>query len=457
MSRVLLVVSACLLAGCTSGTGLQQVAATGSGSAGSSETPSPTPGSLETRTNSMGMKLVKVPAGSFTMGDPRRQLNATPPHAVSVSSFWIGQYEVTNSEFNRFMKLPPAPVSPGPRHPVGNVSWLEADRFCQWLSRREHRSYRLPTEAEWEYAARGGLAGKDYPWGDAAPNGRAQVAALGTAPVGSFPPNGFGLYDMAGNVQEFVNDWYEDGYYANSPKVDPRGPATPPGRMKVFRDGPFGAWEPYCAIRLPTGRYHRYEHQGFRVVMEVAKTSPANPLASPVPPPPAETAIKDPVIAAAQQRSVDEAMVLAISRFDRQAARILLKQGAKVDLRGFEDATVLHVAVSGNDTGMITTILACGASIEAQDVRGDTPLIDAAHFADPDVAELLLKRGAKVNHANAEGVTPLMWAANAGNGPMVRMLLKHGADPKLVDAEGRTARWYAQKLGNPETLQLLPK
>jgi formylglycine-generating enzyme len=91
--------------------------------------------------------------------------------------------------------------------------------FCRWLSRKEGRSYRLPTEAEWEYAARGGLEQRDYPWGNESPLGRAAVVRDSTMPGGSFPPNGYGLFDMAGNVAEWVSDWYEPDYYSHSPSV----------------------------------------------------------------------------------------------------------------------------------------------------------------------------------------------------------------------------------------------
>lgn len=410
-----------------------------------------------TRTNSIGMKLVKVPAGTFQMGDPRPALGGTPVHAVTLSSFWIGQYEVTNGELDHFLQLPRPQTAPTSRHPATNVTWEEADRFCKWLSRKEHRTYRLPTEAEWEYAARGGLQGKDYPWGDMSPEGRAQVAALLTAPVGSYSPNGFGLYDMAGNVEEYVSDWYEETY-PSGPSVDPKGPASPPTtRDKVTRDGPFGAWEPYCAVRLPIGRNERYEHVGFRIVLEIkGNTKRAVPApAAVMRTPPATPRITDPEILDALTRSPNDAMVLAINRANWETVLLLLKMGARVDLRGYEEVTPLHRVVASNNLAHIKSVLSLGADIDARDIRGDTPLIDATQFCDSDVVALLLNRGARVDQANLQGVTPLMWAADAGNASMVRLLLQKGADRSKVDSEGHNALWFARKLGNPETVRLL--
>jgi sulfatase modifying factor 1 len=411
--------------------------------------------SLETRTNSIGIKLVKLPGGTFEMGDPRPALGATPVHTVTLRSFWMGQYEVTNSQLEHFLKLPLPTVSPGSRHPAVNMSWLEADGFCRWLSRREGRVYRLPTEAEWEYAARGGLVGKDYPWGNEPPDGRAQVAALTAAPVGSFAPNGFGLFDMAGNVVEYVSDWDDEAYYSRSPEQNPTGPSRPPThRSKVTRDGPFGAWEPYCAGRLSTGRYWRSETNGFRVAMDLEGV-PRLPDLVDQPPQPDRT-IDDPEIVVAAARSVDEAMVVAISRSNNGAARILLQQGARVDLRGYENATLLHVAVASNDPGFVKAVLERGTPIEARTTTGETCLIRAANMCDPDLVQLLLKRGAAVNAADKQGVTALMWAARNGTAATVKVLLRHGADPSLKDTDGHAASWYAQDIGNPETARLLP-
>lgn len=132
--------------------------------------------------------------------------STAPAHKVRVGSFWIGQYEVTNRQFEQMKKRPRSPESPGDRYPVVGVTKAECEEFAALLSKKDGRHYRLPTEAEWEYAARGGLESAEYPWGDESPAGRSCVLTTSAKPVGSFPPNGYGLYDMAGNVSEWVKE-----------------------------------------------------------------------------------------------------------------------------------------------------------------------------------------------------------------------------------------------------------
>jgi formylglycine-generating enzyme required for sulfatase activity len=149
---------------------------------------------------------------------------------------------------------PSSASSEVPDHPVVHVSWHDAQAYCQWAGRR------LPTEAEWEYAARGGLAGARYAWGDElTPGGEhrcnkwqgtfpthntADDGFLGTAPVRTFPANGYGLYEVAGNVWEWCNDWFLPKYYRTSPRQNPQGPTIGAGR--VMRGGSYLCHESYC-------------------------------------------------------------------------------------------------------------------------------------------------------------------------------------------------------------------
>ena len=223
-------------------------------------------------------QMVLIPAGEFQMGDAfdKKESDRRPLHMVYVDAFYMDKHEVTNAQYRAFCdamgrSYPSNPVSKYlksyPGYPVVNVSWYDATAYCNWRSRQEglgevydetawgadftRTGYRLPTEAEWEKGARGDLEGNRYPWGDEDPAGERlnysdYTGALkdqradfdegeGPLSVGSFEPNGYGLYDMAGNVQEWCNDWYAQDYYSKSPANNPTGPTT--GISRVLRGG----------------------------------------------------------------------------------------------------------------------------------------------------------------------------------------------------------------------------
>ncbi len=254
-----------------------------------------------------GLDLVQLPGGSFTMGtaDPGGYPadGEGPEHVVELDAFSIGRHAVTNSQFAAFIDAtayrttaeqfgntfvfagllpddfpdtravaaapwwreviggdwrhpegPQSDVATRGDHPVVHVSWLDATAFCEWSGTR------LPSEAEWEYAARGGRAGTHFPWGDERePDGEHLMNVyqgdfpqrdtgadgwVGTCPVGTFPPNGFGLHEMTGNVWEWCGDWFDPGYYARSPQTNPTGPDH--GRARVMRGGSYLCHESYC-------------------------------------------------------------------------------------------------------------------------------------------------------------------------------------------------------------------
>ena len=224
--------------------------------------------------------MTRIPAGSFQMGDDDGPPDERPAHRVHLDDYQVSVSAVTNAQYARFVReaqyrvpatyeLPLVVTHGGPDaerrfcqlsesyswrggepppdrldHPVTLVRWDDAVAYCEWLAGRCGLPVRLPTEAEWEKASRGGIDGKLYPWGDYIDASCAnympdpsQRSKRATQPVGSYPPNAFGLRDMAGNVWSWVTDWYDSRYYASSPLQNPRGPAS--GRFRIVQGG---AW-----------------------------------------------------------------------------------------------------------------------------------------------------------------------------------------------------------------------
>ncbi len=190
--------------------------------------------------------MVLVPAGEFTMGSPTGDVDERPPHQVYLDSFLIDKHEVTVGQYAEFLQQAGGNAPSDwktmnqlshKKRPVSNVDWADAAAYCKWAGKR------LPTEAEWEKAARG-TDGRLYPWGNEPPTSRhANYGQSGSinngalAPVGSFEEgkSPYGVYDMAGNVWEWVSDWYDHDYYKNSPQRNPEGPTT--GGFKGIRGG----------------------------------------------------------------------------------------------------------------------------------------------------------------------------------------------------------------------------
>ena len=175
--------------------------------------------------------MVLIPAGEFSMGSDAGERDERPVHTVYLDAFYIDPYEVTVGEYKRFLEdtnhrpLPNSVsrTSPTDQHPVVEVSWHDAMAYAQWAGKR------LPTEAEWEKAARGGLIGQDYPWegpidankANYGKNTKSGTHAERTTPVGTYPANGYGLYDMSGNVAEWCLDTYQRKFYANGQQRNP--------------------------------------------------------------------------------------------------------------------------------------------------------------------------------------------------------------------------------------------
>lgn len=261
--------------------------------------------------------FVQLEGGEFKMGDALNEGypadGERPVHAVELSAFAIAATTVSNAQFAAFVaatgyqtdaekfgssavfhlavRAPGSDVVGGvpgaewwievlgadwahpagrhsdwrelPDHPVVHVSWFDAERYCDWAGGR------LPTEAEWEFAARGGHAGRRFPWGDElAPAGEFRANTwngtfathntladgfLTTAPVRTFPPNDFGLYQTSGNVWEWCSDWFSETYYSLSPRADPAGPSA--GTQRVMRGGSYLCHSSYCSRYRVAARY----------------------------------------------------------------------------------------------------------------------------------------------------------------------------------------------------------
>lgn len=228
----------------------------------------------EKGTSKVPKGMVFISAGQLTMGaEPNRAIKVClknnrpcklswfedeePVHSVRLKGFFIDSYEVTQKNFLQVMGENPSDFK-GPDLPVEQVTWYEAVEYCKKLGKR------LPTEAEWEWAARGGVD-STFSWGENAESEKANFCDRRcdkrwkesqfddgyrhTAPVGSFPANGYGVFDMAGNVYEWVADWYDEDYYKISPRDNPKGP--PKGKRKVIRGG---SWINYSAGVRPSDR-----------------------------------------------------------------------------------------------------------------------------------------------------------------------------------------------------------
>ncbi|PIE85979.1 MAG: hypothetical protein CSA05_02970 [Bacteroidia bacterium] len=267
-----------------------------------------------------GPEMVFIKGGRFQMGSNNGDSDEKPVHSVRVSDFWMGKYEVTNEEYCAFLndygsdKVKSGDYSGESmmyfsgswkgekcriykrgssykvesgygKYPVIYVTWYGANEYCKWLSGKTGKSYRLPTEAEWEYAAGNGSKHTKYSWGNNFPSGKrggnvADETAkrefsdwtifegytdgyVYVAPVGKFYSNDFGLYDMTGNVWEWCSDWY--GAYSSSSQSDPQGPSS--GSIRVDRGGGWGSYASYCRVAdrfsiNPTGSIG---DMGFRV------------------------------------------------------------------------------------------------------------------------------------------------------------------------------------------------
>jgi len=217
-----------------------------------------------------------IPEGWFTMGYDAGHDDEKPAHRVWVDEFELATFQTTNAEYARFLedaRHPPPLLWDDPNFknlqlPVVAVSWFDAVAYCDWLSRTLGKQFRLPTEAEWERAARGGVEGETFPWGNCTPEELPNYASrwkTGPEPVGLYPPNPYGLYNLGDNVHEWCADWYDAAYYAVSPERNPQGPLI--GTRRASRGG---SWRHHIKVTRTSARSSippefKYADYGFRV------------------------------------------------------------------------------------------------------------------------------------------------------------------------------------------------
>ena len=337
-------------------------------------------------TNSIGMKFVWIPPGNFQMGSPKeekvRQNHETQHKVTLTKGFYMGVYTVTHEQWKNVMGNNPSFFKGEKNLPVENLSWEDCQEFIKKLGEKDKKEYRLPTEAEWEYACRAGTTtpfhfgetistdqanyNGNMPYG----NGKKGKFQGRTTPVGSFPANAFGLYDMHGNVWQWCQDWY--GEYPQKDVIDPQGPDA--GQCRVLRGGSFvdQAKNMRSAARASAVPTHRYNFNGFRV----ARTFTADEAKQDTPP------AKD---TKEGQKQIDEAKTKAETKMEKKSGFLQLDREGGVDL---EKGTITGIerlgSVFGNQLGdkwvitvkQITKIIYDGKSIALADLP---PLIEAGY------------------------------------------------------------------------------
>jgi len=225
-------------------------------------------------------RLVSISGAWFLMGSASGQDCERPVHRVWVDAFQLAATQVTNAEYAHFLRSTGSQPPPfwtdknfsDPQQPVTGVSWFDANDYSQWLSSQTGLAYRLPSEAEWERAARGDLEQQDFPWGNDPPQSLPDYATrwqTGPEPVARYAPNTFGLYNICDNVHEWCSDWYDPNYYAISPDHNPRGPE--PGQRKASRGG---SWRHHvkiarCSARSSIPPEFQYADYGFRLACNI--------------------------------------------------------------------------------------------------------------------------------------------------------------------------------------------
>ncbi len=231
------------------------------------------PPAAETTDILAGIKLIRVEGGEFLMGNPRGRGEEVPVHKVKLNDFYIGATEITQKQYEEIMGMNPSKFRGCDDCPVDMVSYNDAVSFTIKLSQKTGKTFRLPTEAEWEYAARGGKHGRNYRYSGSHDPGAVawydRNSSRRSHPAGKKAPNELGIYDMSGNILEWCRDWFDGSYYRKSPFDNPSGPSF--GEARSVRGGSWklDSGRLSCYFRYGIRPSARYDDVGFRVVQDV--------------------------------------------------------------------------------------------------------------------------------------------------------------------------------------------
>ena len=364
-----------------------------------------------------GMEFAWIPAGKFTMGSNEELADEQPEHRVQLDGFWLGKTEVTQGQWKTVMNENPAVFNKGDSYPVENVDWNDTQEFIAALGAQSGYHFRLPTEAEWEYACLAGKPRKDYEelediaWFNENSN-------EATHAVGQKKPNAWGLYDMLGNVWEWCQDWYAK--YSGAPQNNPVGPESGSGR--VIRGG---CWSVLFLHVRPVNRgsnlpTDRGDYLGLRLAIS-----------------------KDASIQLDNRESATQ-LVLAVSGGSMDKIESLLAKGVDINARNRDGFSALHVAAISNRLEIARFLIAKGAEVNAKDdAFGKTPLHYAAAQGPVEMVELLVAKGAVIDARDQFGYTALHEAIIQGPREAIELLITKGADIHARDNNGYTPLHYA--------------